>query len=141
MKKLLQASVLLFAVGLLTACSTPEASKENESTIESVSQDSTTEEEEVVTTFTATVESVTQLEDKDASTQILLKEVKAVNDPEEATISFQEGVALNVDATMLDFEVKEGDKVKVSLHHPAVMTMSLPPQIPGNSIISVEQVK
>lgn len=141
MKKIFQASVLLFAAGLLTACSTPQASKSNESTSQSTTEVSTTEEEEAVTIFTATVESVTQLEDQSASTQILLKEVKAVDDPEEVTMSFQDGVALNVEAKTLDFEVKEGDKVKVSLHHPAVMTMSLPPQIPGNSIISVEQVK
>lgn len=141
MKKIFQASVLLFAAGLLTACSTPQASKSNESTAQSTTEVSTTEEEEAVTIFTATVESVTQLEDQSASTQILLKEVKAVDDPEEVTMSFQDGVALNVEAKTLDFEVKEGDKVKVSLHHPAVMTMSLPPQIPGNSIISVEQVK
>lgn len=144
MKKLRNMSFILFSMAILTACSTPNDSTTGESTIESSTIASSTKEEEIVTIFTATVESVTELETQEAAIQILLKEVKAVEDTEDTTASFNEGVALNVDPATLDFdfkELKEGDQVKVTLADPAIMTMSIPPQIPGDSITSVELIK
>ncbi|MHC5267671.1 hypothetical protein ACYSNO_00585 [Enterococcus sp. LJL98] len=136
MKKIFQVSILVFAVSLLGACSTSKETKSDASTTPI-----STTEEEVRTIFTATVELVTNLDDKNETTQILLKDVQSVEDPDEVTPSFQEGVALNVSPELLDFDVKEGDQVKVTLDRLAIMTMSIPPQIPGNSIIAVEQVK
>lgn len=144
MKKMLNASFILLSVALLSACSTPKDTTTSDSTVESSTIVSSTKEEEMVTIFTATVESVTELETQDAAIQILLKEAKAVEDTEEVTGSFNDGVALNVDPATLDFDFKElkaGDQVKVTLSQPAMMTMSIPPQIPGNSIISVELLK
>ena len=134
-------SLILFSVMLLGACTTIT---DTESTVESTNSMSTTKEEEIVTIFTATVESVMELETHESAVQILLIDVEAVQDSENATTSFNDGVAINVDPATLDFnfnDLKAGDKLKVSLDHPAIMTMSIPPQIPGNSILSVELVK
>ena len=134
-------SLILFSVMLLGACTT---TTDTESTVESTNSMSTTKEEEIVTIFTATVESVTELETHESAVQIFLTDVEAVQDSENATTSFNDGVTINVDPATLDFnfnDLKAGDKLKVSLDHPAIMTMSIPPQIPGNSILSVELVK
>ena len=134
-------SLILFSVMLLGACTTIT---DTESTVESTNSMSTTKEEESVTIFTATVESVMELETHESAVQILLIDVEAVQDSENATTSFNDGVAINVDPATLDFnfnDLKAGDKLKISLNHPAIMTMSIPPQIPGNSILSVELVK
>ncbi len=145
MKKIINGSLILFSVMLLGACTTTNTeSTQSESMVESSNSMSTTKEEEIVTIFTATVESVTELETQESAVQILLTDVEAVQDSENATTSFNDGVAINVDPTTLDFDfndLKAGDKLKVSLDHPAIMTMSIPPQIPGNSILSVELVK
>ena len=141
MKKIINGSLILFSVMLLGACTT---TTDTESTVESTNSMSTTKEEESVTIFTATVESVMELETHESAVQILLIDVEAVQDSENATTSFNDGVAINVDPATLDFnfnDLNAGDKLKVSLDHPAIMTMSIPPQIPGNSILSVELVK
>ena len=141
MKKIINGSLILFSVMLLGACTT---TTETESMVESSNSMSTTKEEEIVTIFTATVESVTELETHESAVQILLIDVEAVQDSENATTSFNDGVAINVYPATLDFnfnDLKAGDKLKVSLDHPTIMTMSIPPQIPGNSILSVELVK
>ena len=141
MKKIINGSLILFSVMLLGACTT---TTNTESTVESTNSMSTTREEEIVTIFTARIESVMELETHESAVQILLIDVEAVQDSENATTSFNDGVAINVDPATLDFnfnDLKAGDKLKVSLDHPAIMTMSIPPQIPGNSILSVELVK
>ena len=138
-------SLILFSVMLLCACTTTDTdSTKCELMVESTNSMSTTREEEIVTIFTARIESVMELETHESAVQILLIDVEAVQDSENATTSFNDGVAINVDPATLDFnfnDLKAGDKLKVSLDHPAIMTMSIPPQIPGNSILSVELVK
>ena len=138
-------SLILFSVMLLCACTTTDTdSTKSELMVESTNSMSTTREEEIVTIFTARIESVTELETHESAVQILLIDVEAVQDSENATTSFNDGVTINVDPATLDFnfnDLKAGDKLKVSLDHPAIMTMSIPPQIPGNSILSVELVK
>ena len=138
-------SLILFSVMLLGACTTTNTeSTKSELMVESTNSMSTTREEEIVTIFTARIESVMELETHESAVQILLIDVEAVQDSENATTSFNDGVTINVDPATLDFnfnDLKAGDKLKVSLDHPAIMTMSIPPQIPGNSILSVELVK
>ena len=138
-------SLILFSVMLLGACTTTDTdSTKSELMVESTNSMSTTREEEIVTIFTARIESVMELETHESAVQILLIDVEAVQDSENATTSFNDGVAINVDPATLDFnfnDLKAGDKLKVSLDHPAIITMSIPPQIPGNSILSVELVK
>ena len=138
-------SLILFSVMLLGACTTTDTeSTKSELMVESTNSMSTTREEKIVTIFTARIESVMELETHESAVQILLIDVEAVQDSENATTSFNDGVAINVDPATLDFnfnDLKAGDKLKVSLDHPTIMTMSIPPQIPGNSILSVELVK
>ena len=138
-------SLILFSVMLLGACTTTDTdSTKSELMVESTNSMSTTREEKIVTIFTARIESVMELETHESAVQILLTDVEAVQDSENATTSFNDGVTINVDPATLDFnfnDLKAGDKLKVSLDHPAIMTMSIPPQIPGNSILSVELVK
>lgn len=138
-------SLILFSVMLLGACTTTDTdSTKSELMVESTNSMSTTREEEILTIFTARIESVMELETHESAVQILLIDVEAVQDSENATTSFNDGVTINVDPATLDFnfnDLKAGDKLKVSLDHPAIMTMSIPPQIPGNSILSVELVK
>ena len=138
-------SLILFSVMLLGACTTTDTDlTKSELMVESTNSMSTTREEEIVTIFTARIESVMELETHESAVQILLIDVEAVQDSENATTSFNDGVAINVDPATLDFnfnDLKAGDKLKVSLDHPAIMTMSIPPQIQGNSILSVELVK
>ena len=138
-------SLIFFSVMLLGACTTTDTeSTKSELMVERTNSMSTTREEEIVTIFTARIESVMELETHESAVQILLIDVEAVQDSENATTSFNDGVAINVDPATLDFnfnDLKAGDKLKVSLDHPAIMTMSIPPQIPGNSILSVELVK
>ena len=145
MKKIINGSLILFSVMLLGACTTTDTeSTKSELMVESTNSMSTTREEEIVTIFTARIESVMELETHESAVQILLIDVEAVQDSENATTSFNDGVTINVDPATLDFDfndLKAGDKLKVSLDHPAIMTMSIPPQIPGNSILSVELVK
>ena len=147
MKKIFTPAVLLLTVFALGACasngnnnSSSDSSKETTAT-ETVETDSTEAQEMV---FTATVVSVTELGTSDPSIQILLEEPVAVTDTEDSIGSFQNGVALNVDPTTLTMDVEElavGSELKVTLAQPAVMTMSIPPQVPGNSIISIELIK
>lgn len=138
-------SLILFSEMLLGACTTTDTdSTKSELMVESTNSMSTTREEEIVTIFTARIESVMELETHESAVQILLIDVEAVQDSENTTTSFNDGVAINVDPATLDFnfnDLKASDKLKVSLDHPAIMTMSIPPQIPGNSILSVELVK
>mgnify|MGYP003616850318 FL=1 len=106
-------SLILFSVMLLGACTTIT---DTESTVESTNSMSTTKEEESVTIFTATVESVMELETHESAVQILLIDVEAVQDSENATTSFNDGVTINVDPATLDFnfnDLKAGDKLKV----------------------------
>lgn len=147
MKKIFTPAVLLLTVFALGACASngnsnasSDHSKETTAT-ETVETDSTEAQEMV---FTATIVSVTELGTNEPSIQILLEEPEAVTDTEGAMVSFQNGVALNVDPATLTMDVEElavGSKLKVTLAEPAVMTMSIPPQVPGNSIISIELIK
>ena len=138
-------SLILFSVMLIGACTTTDTdTTKSELMVESTNSMSTKREEEIVTIFTARIESVMELETHESAVQILLIDVEAVQDSENATTSFNDGVAIKVDPATLDFnfnDLKAGGILKVSLHHPAIMTMSIPPQIPGNSILSVELVK
>lgn len=153
MKKITTPTVLLLSMFILGACASSgsgesSSSNVNESTtVETLvtsetSEMSTTEVGEMV--FTATVVSVTDLETSNPAIQILLEDPVAVEDSEESIGSFQNGVALNVDPETLEMTVEElevGSQLKVTLAQPAIMTMSIPPQVPGNSIISIELIK
>lgn len=150
MKKIMLPAVVLLSVFVLAGCASggneESSNSESEGTSMNMSSETTdlssSESQEMV--FTATVVSVTELETKEPAVQILLEDPVALEDSEDAIGSFQNGVALNVNPETLEMAVEEievGSQLKVTLAHPAVMTMSIPPQVPGNSILSIELVK
>ncbi|WP_430612446.1 hypothetical protein [Enterococcus sp. DIV0876] len=142
MKKMTTAGVALVAAIILAACGqgTSTASSSDTtitSTTDATMVSSTTQEEASETIFTGTIQ-------EDASTgnddtiQVFLKEVESVQDDDDIVKSFQsDGVILHVPVAAFDGEVTElakGSKVQVTLQGLPIMTMSIPPQIPGNSI-------
>ncbi len=85
-------SLILFSVMLLGACTTTDTdSTKSELMVESTNSMSTTREEEIVTIFTARIESVMELETHESAVQILLIDVEAVQDSENVTTSFNDG--------------------------------------------------
>lgn len=75
-----------------------------------------------------------------------LMETKAVVDPEDVVAGIgAEGVILNAETSQLpdDFKVEDyvtGVEVEVTLVENPVMARSMPPQIPGGSIISIKKI-
>ena len=133
----------LVAAGLLftlTGCGNEEGSTGSidsinaESTVET---DSSTEQKQSV--FTGTIESFGEAEGD--VYQITIKDVKEIEDPANIGSSFSnDGVILNASVDQITGGVdslKEGEKVEFKLVEMAVMTMSIPPQVPGNSIIEI----
>ena len=136
MKKIILGTVVaLTTIVLLAGCSSSRA--DNSSSSANISA-----VDEGVPTFTGVlVEAAAKQEN--GAIRLSLEEVKAVNDPENMLASFNGGVILNVQEEhfVADFSAQSyaaGQMVKFSLKETPIMTMSLPPQIPGNSIEQVE---
>ncbi len=70
-----------------------------------------------------------------------LVDVMAKEDPANMGTSFSnDGVILNATAEKISMDINElkiGDKVQFTLVEMPIMTMSIPPQVPGDSIIDV----
>ncbi|OEG13407.1 hypothetical protein BCR22_03105 [Enterococcus plantarum] len=97
--------------------------------------------------FTAIlVEDAKKNDTVDQSTRLVLKEVEAVEDPEKMIgMMKNDGVILNVTTEQLadgltESSFKTGDKIQFTLVGLPAMTMSIPPQVVGNSIIKVEKI-
>ena len=71
--------------------------------------------------------------------------VKEIKDPENIGSSFtNDGVILNASEEQLKdgkeaFE--KGDQIEIILVENSIMTMSIPPQIPGNSIVEIARIE
>ncbi len=92
--------------------------------------------------FVGTIESITQVEAEEEETlQLKLVDVMAKEDPANMGTSFSnDGVILNATAEKISVDINElkiGDKVQFTLVEMPIMTMSIPPQVPGDSIIDV----
>lgn len=80
------------------------------------------------------------------SVRLTLVSVEGIKDPEELARGFgEEGVVLNASQKQLldqltPDKLLKGTQVEVALEEHAVTTRSLPPQIPGNSIISIKKI-
>ncbi|ENZ6558588.1 hypothetical protein [Enterococcus faecium] len=89
--------------------------------------------------FVGTIESITQVEEE--TLQLKLVDVMAKEDPANMGTSFSnDGVILNATAEKISVDINElkiGDKVQFTLVEMPIMTMSIPPQVPGDSIIDV----
>ncbi|MBF8808104.1 MAG: hypothetical protein IC227_07005 [Enterococcus lacertideformus] len=93
--------------------------------------------------FQGEIENITEA--VESTVHIKVVNIQEIEDPENIGTSFEnDGVTLNATIEQL-YGGKEvfhkGDQVQFILTDKPVMTMSIPPQIPGNSIIEVSVVK
>lgn len=158
MKRLKMVIAAAAMLVLLGACgqqknNTKESSGETvsteQSTSESTSETSSESTAEVseASVFTGTLSEDASAIENDGSIRIPLNGIEAVSDPEEMLPSFQtNGVILNAQEAQLSDgltveQLKAGDKVRFTLAGLPIMTMSIPPQVPGNSITLIEKVE
>lgn len=77
---------------------------------------------------------------------VMIEQIDPIQDSEEIfKMVGEQGVQLNIsedqlkDGLTVD-ELKKGESVSVTLSETPIMTNSLPPQIPGNSVVAVSRV-
>lgn len=91
--------------------------------------------------FTGTIESITKVEAEEETIQIKVTGVKSKEDPANIGTSFSnDGVLLNAAPEQIREgadALKSGVEITFTLVKMPVMTMSIPPQIPGDSIIEI----
>ncbi|PZL75887.1 hypothetical protein CI088_04320 [Enterococcus plantarum] len=156
MKKITITFVTVIALISLAACTQnkTDSSKGSEKTSMSSEKDQMIDEtstmkdqEKSQSIFTAIlVEDAKKNDTVDQSTRLVLKEVEAVEDPEKMIgMMKNDGVILNVTTEQLadgltESSLKTGDKIQFTLVGLPAMTMSIPPQVVGNSVIKVEKI-
>ena len=134
--------VLLLALFLFTACSNqakPEYTQATEQTT------STKGEAAMATIFTGKVTSFYTAESDPSVFSIVLHSVEAINDPDAIVSAFKnDGVIVHVPTDTLKGvvpeQLSEGSIIQCTLHEVPIMTMSIPPQLPGNSIKKIELI-
>ncbi|MDT2837797.1 hypothetical protein P7H50_13100 [Enterococcus durans] len=137
----------MIAAGLLftlTGCGNEDPSK---ASIDSISAETSTEVSNSATQgqsiFNGEIESIS--EPDDSTIQIKVINVKEIKDSENIGSSFtNDGVILNASEEQLKdgkeaFE--KGDQIEIVLVENSIMTMSIPPQIPGNSIVEIARIE
>lgn len=138
----------LLATGLLFSLTGCGNGDKNEASIDSISAETTTKAEdssnEGQSIFKGEIESIGSSVDDDTS-QIKVVNVDEIEDPENIGTSFDNaGVTLNVSNDQLvggKESFQKGDEIKFTLKDKPIMTMSIPPQIPGISIIEVRVIE
>lgn len=144
MKKLTILGLALTTL-LLASCGSPS---DNDSMSETTKNDGSTTnstvESEATTIFTGVLQENATAGDNE-TIQIFLNDIEAVDDQETIVPNFQtDGVILHAPQESFEGQVSEltkGTTVQVTLSGLPVMTMSIPPQVPGNSIKTVEIVQ
>lgn len=136
-KSLVLMSIALFSVGLV-ACS----NKGEDATKESTAVSSESSEE--VAVFRG---EISELPIIDGEYVVLtFDELEAIKDPDDMLNTFEaSGLTLNADFDSFEGDVEPEDVVvgsvlEFTLTTPAAMTYSIPPQISGDSIISIKDV-
>ncbi|MFB8507259.1 LptM family lipoprotein [Enterococcus durans] len=137
----------MIAAGLLftlTGCGNEDSSK---ASIDSISAETSMEVSNSATQgqsiFNGEIESIS--EPDDSTIQIKVINVKEIKDPENIGSSFtNDGVILNASEEQLKdgkeaFE--KGDQIEIVLVENSIITMSIPPQIPGNSIVEIARIE
>lgn len=130
---------LLCTLFLLTACTEQKQAAPSTAETQQTTQSTTTstqEGETMKTHFTGKIVEEIEGNSADQTVRIFLKELEAISDPETILPNFQEGVILHVPEEKMP-DAKKGSTVDVVLQGIPIMTMSIPPQIPGNSIEQV----
>ncbi|ALS00946.1 hypothetical protein ATZ33_06050 [Enterococcus silesiacus] len=156
MKKIVVSLLSILTLISLGACAEnkKDTSKGSSETILTSNKEQSTEptsssldKERSQAVFTAVlVEDAKKNETVDQSIRLVLNEVKAIEDPEKILgMMKNEGVILNVSTNQLADDVTEenlkaGDKVQFTLVDLPAMTMSIPPQVAGNSVVKVEKI-
>ncbi|MGM9903706.1 hypothetical protein A5844_000778 [Enterococcus sp. 10A9_DIV0425] len=132
---LLAAGVLL----TLTGCGNEE---DRAGSIDSISAESTansSSDEQKESIYVGKIESITEAEG--GVYQIFIVDVEEKEDPDNIVSSFSnDGVILNASTEQIAGGIdslKVGEQVEFKLVEMAIMTMSIPPQVPGNSIIEI----
>ncbi|EOL43372.1 hypothetical protein [Enterococcus caccae] len=156
MKKIVITTLVVFTLISLGACTnnnknlpkgseeTSMSSKKDQATDET---SNTKEQARSQSIFTAIlVEDAKKNDTVDHSIRLVLKEVEAVEDPEKIiTMMKNDGVILNVPKEQLadgitESDLKSGNKIQFTLVGLPAMTMSIPPQVAGNSVIKIEKI-
>jgi hypothetical protein len=144
MKKLTILGLLLTTVFLASCGSQPSANSEASETSSSETSTSSTVESEATTIFTGVIQEDATAGDSDTF-QVFLNDIEAVDDQETIVPNFQtDGVILHVPQEAFSGEMADlvkGTKVQVTLQGLPIMTMSIPPQVPGNSIQTIEIIE
>lgn len=153
MKKISVITILLGALLFLSACGSNEkmASKSGETSQASTTSEmmeSTSKMDKKLSVFTGSlVEDTTQNEDEGKTIRLVLEKIEAVEDPDQVINTMKaDGVVLNVTTDLFadgldETKLVAGDKIRFTLTGLPIMTMSIPPQIPGNSISLVEKLE
>ncbi|HJG21931.1 hypothetical protein F6X86_07255 [Enterococcus durans] len=144
MKILFSTMIVAGLLFTLTGCGNEDPSK---ASIDSISAETSTEVSNSATQgqsiFNGEIESIS--EPDDSTIQIKVINVKEIKDSENIGSSFtNDGVILNASEEQLKdgkeaFE--KGDQIEIVLVENSIMTMSIPPQIPGNSIVEIARIE
>ncbi|MGO2101123.1 hypothetical protein [Vagococcus salmoninarum] len=148
-KKILIVSTLIVAGLVIGACGnqnakTPAASSQEESSVKDSSLESssgTTEKESIIK---GKLKDDVTVDGENVS--FFLVDVESVEDPTEIAKGIgEEGVFLNAEIKQVDGEFKAedfkaGDSIEVTLPENPMMARSMPPQIPGASIVLIKKL-
>lgn len=150
MKKIMILTIILTSATLLSSCSAKSnpSNQEKQSSEVIVSNDSSTNIQETNVILEGVLsEDVQETDSSDEAIRLVLKDIQAIEDPENIASALKtDGVILNVPVEIMpeNFSTATwvtGDKIQFELSAMPMMTASIPPQIPGNSIILVEKIK
>ena len=144
MKILFSTMIVAGLLFTLTGCGNEDPSK---ASIDSISAETSTEVSNSATQgqsiFNGEIESIS--EPDDSTIQIKVINVKEIKDSENIGSSFtNDGVILNASEEQLKdgkeaFE--KGDQIEIVVVENSIMTMSIPPQIPANSIVELARIE
>ncbi|MGG5317207.1 hypothetical protein [Enterococcus sp. AZ072] len=135
--------ILLLALLSLTACSNKQSEQKHTQATEQTS--SSTEAIAMKTVFTGEITSSFTTESDPSMVSVVLRSVEAVSDPDSIVPAFEnDGVIIHVSTDNLGEltpeQLSEGSRIQCTLKGLPIMTMSIPPQLPGNSIEKIELV-
>lgn len=156
MKRVVIVTLMIFSLIVLGACTgnKKEALKESGETATMSENEQSTEQkptneskEQSQSVFTAVlVEDAKKNDTVEQSTRLVLDNVTAIEDSGEIiNMMKNDGVILNVSDEQFAKDIstenlKTGDKIQFTLVGLPAMTMSIPPQVVGNSVIKVEKI-
>jgi hypothetical protein len=149
MKKAALTMVVLSLSVFLSACGTKEKTKESSETsmTTTVSTENATPISENAIFVGTLAEDASKNAEAETSFRLVLTEIKAEKDPEDIlNMMKNDGVVLNVLPSQLKNDpglesLKKGEHIRFTVRGVPAMTMSIPPQMIGNAIESIEKVE